>query len=500
MGYFGGAPPGAGRRWTTNHGTKWKCRALGNNQPAPRLGRPTRLLPCAPLAETLAPFQSSNMRAIHSFFAIGGLLIAASAAPCLGQPGDRLSLELRDFGRNARTDAGWSAWAQREEIQPKCFVDTVHFRSAPDALAISGNGNPAEYGGWAYPVNGIRAGQYYRLTAFYRAQAVPDERRQVVARIDWLDNLGRRVGQPDYAYQASADGDWTRVTLLVPAPLQAARARIELSLGWAPLGTVWWDDITFEEAQPPPPRWVRVGTVSLHPRSNPDNLGAFLQALDRIARDRPDIVCLGEELLLEGTSRPYVGAAEPIPGPSTGRLGEKARRYGMYIVAGLTERDGPVVYNTAVLIDRHGNVAGRYRKVNLPREEIEGGVTPGGAYPVFDTDFGKIGLMICWDGEYVDPARAMAIQGAEILFVPAAGGYLTLLKARALENHLYVVSSGFDVESAIIDPTGMVLFSTMDSGVDKTMAVNLEDRFMDPWLGDMRARFHKEIRRDIPMP
>ena len=63
-----------------------------------------------------------------------------------------------------------------------------------------------------------------------------------------------------------------------------------------------------------------------------------------------------------------------------------------------------------------------------------------------------------------------------------------------------MVSSGFDLESAIIDPTGAVLFSTMDSGVDKTISVNLEDRFTDSWLGDMRARFHKEIRRDIPMP
>jgi predicted amidohydrolase len=170
----------------------------------------------------------------------------------------------------------------------------------------------------------------------------------------------------------------------------------------------------------------------------------------------------------------------------------------MYVVAGLTERAGGVVYNTAVLIDRHGNVAGKYRKVYLPREEVEGGLTPGRDFPVFDTDFGRIGMMICWDSQYVDPARALAIQGAEILFVPAAGGYMTLLKARALENHLYLVSSGDDVESAIIDPTGEVLFATKESGVNKTISVNLEDRHIDPWLGDMRARFHKEVRMDLP--
>jgi hypothetical protein len=78
--------------------------------------------------------------------------------------------------------------------------------------------------------------------------------------------------------------------------------------------------------------------------------------------------------------------------------------------------------------------------------------------------------------------------------------YLTLLRARALENHLYIVSSGFDVESSIIDPKGEVLFATMDSGVTKTISVNLADRSMDSWLGDMRARFHKEIRTDIAAP
>jgi len=415
-------------------------------------------------------------------------------------PAQGLRIELNDFSGDGQAAGGWSAWAQRDEVRPRCFVDSAHFRSAPAALAISGNDNPLEYGGWVHPIGGIEPGRFYRITAYYSAQSVPDERRQVLARLDWLDKSGRRVAQPDYAYETEAAGDWKRVTLRVPAPPQAASVRLELTLGWAPQGTVWWDDITFEEVSPPADRWVRVGTVSLHPRNNPDNVGAYLQALDAIAKDKPDIVCLGEEILNEGNSRTYLETAEPIPGPSTRRLGESARKYGMYLVAGLIERDGRAAYNTSVLIDRHGDVAGRYRKVYLPREEIEGGLTPGSSCPVFDTDFGRIGTMVCWDAEYVDPARALAVQGAEIILVPAAGGYLTLLKARALENHLYVVSSGFDVESSIIDPTGEVLFATKDSGVSKVIAINLAERFTDPWLGDMRPRFHKEMRSDIGAP
>lgn len=429
-----------------------------------------------------------------------GCLAAVPACPCQTQLGDRLCLELPDIGRDGHAAAGWSTWAEREEIKPRCFFDATHSRTKSAALAISGDGIPAEHGGWAYLIKGVRPAQYYRLTAFYQARSVSDESRQIVARIDWLDDKGQRVGQPDYAYETAADGEWTRTALAVPAPPNAACAKIELSLGWAPQGTVWWNDITFEETVPPPARWVRIGTVCMHLRTNPDNLGAYLRAIDGIAKDRPDIVCLGEEIILAGTTKGYAGAAEEIPGPSTHRLGESARKYGMYIVAGLTERAGHAIYNTAVLIDRHGNLAGKYRKVFLPREEIEGGIAPGDSYPVFDTDFGRIGIMLCWDDEYVDPARALAIQGAEILFLPTAGGYLTLFKATAMQNHVYFVSSGGGVESAIIDPTGKVLFATNESGAIKTIAVNLADRFVDPWLGDLRARFHKEVHGGMALP
>ena len=434
------------------------------------------------------------MRPRPTLSLFAGLTIAALAAPLTAGAAE----PPREFGA---ADPGWTVWAPRDLIRPRCYVDVSPVPPARPVLAVMGNGNPGECGGWERTEAGIVPGRYYRLSARYRTQQVPDEQRQVVARLDWQDGSGRRVGEPDYAYETSAEGTWTRVSMAVPAPAGASQVRIELWLCWAPQGTVWWDGVTLGEAQEPPPRVVRLGTISLHPHgSAQENLAAYLQALDEIAADKPDIVCLGEEILLEGSSRSYAGAAEPIPGPSTRLLGEKARKYSMYIVAGLTESAGKLDYNTAVLIDRHGQVAGKYRKVYLPREEVEGGLTPGDSCPVFDTDFGRIGMMICWDAEYGDPARAMALQGAEALFVPAAGGYLTLLRARALENHLYVVSSGNDVESAIIDPTGEVLFATLESGVHKVVSVDLSHRFTDPWLGDMRPRFHKELRRDLAAP
>ena len=431
------------------------------------------------------------------------LLAAVWPAPVTNVAGP-LRLELADFSvpGQAGNPQGWQTWAPRTELQPRCYVDTAEFRSKPDALAISGNGNPAGLGGWSYRASSIQAGLYYRLTAHYRTKAVSHEQLRVVARLDWQDASQKRVGYPDYAYSNQPVGDWKKVTLEAPAPKGATAVRIELSLSWSPQGTVWWDDVVLEEVPAPRPRPVRIGSVSLRPRQTGGKEGsvsAFLQALDEVALGKPDIVCLGEGITLIGHNATFPALAEPIPGPTTERLGTKARQHHMYIVAGVYEREGDVLYNTAVLIDRQGKVAGKYRKVYLPREEIEGGLTPGNIYPVFETDFGRIGMMICWDSQYADPARALAVQGAEIIFLPIWGGYSTLMQARALENHVYLVTAGYDCETAIYNPLGEALHTTKDSGVFKTVTVDLSRRFVEPWLGNMRGRFHKELRLDVPI-
>jgi predicted amidohydrolase len=166
----------------------------------------------------------------------------------------------------------------------------------------------------------------------------------------------------------------------------------------------------------------------------------------------------------------------------------------------MDEREGEAVYNTAVLIDRQGRVAGKYRKVYIPREEIEVGITPGNDYPVFDTDFGRIGIMICWDSEYPEPARALALQGAEIILLPIWDGDKTLVKARAIENHLFLVESSYGSPTQILDPDGKQIALAPEIGTAAIATIDLNRRYKDPWLGDMRARMMKEYRGDIPIP
>lgn len=120
--------------------------------------------------------------------------------------------------------------------------------------------------------------------------------------------------------------------------------------------------------------------------------------------------------------------AEPIPGPSTGFYGELAKQYGVVIVTSLFEKRAPGLYhNTAVVIEKDGMIAGKYRKMHIPDDPAyyeKFYFTPGdlGFHPI-DTSIGRLGVLVCWDQWYPEAARLMALQGAEILIYPTAIGY-----------------------------------------------------------------------------
>lgn len=385
----------------------------------------------------------------------------------------------------------WSLWAPRAEIQPQG-------EQREGALILRGAGNAAAAGGWQRTHPGIRPGQWYRLTATYEPRAgIALPQRQVVARIDWRSGEGRRAGQPEYAWQERREGAARHLTLLAQAPPQAAAATVQLWLVEAADGVVHWRDISFAEAEPPAPRKARIATLRLRPKGE-DPLARFIE-LARTAPAGADLILLPEGATVVGTGRSYADVAEPVPGPSTLRLGELARAKKAWVVAGVYEKEGGAVYNTAVLIDREGRYAGKYRKVYIPREELEGGITAGNDYPVFDTDFGRVGMMICWDVQYADPARALALRGAELILMPIWGGNQVLGRARAIENHVFLASSGYDYPSAIIDPDGETLTSQETDGTIAVAEIDLEKRYADRWLGHMRGRFFREVRLDAPV-
>jgi predicted amidohydrolase len=393
---------------------------------------------------------------------------------------------------------GWRSECPRDEIAPAFRVEHSGAGTSPHAylLGLAGRGDPAVDGRWVRTVP-VKEGNYYQFAAEYQARNVDHPERSVLARVEWLDDHGRRVETPEYPLTSphfTRDG-WTVLTGIYPAPKQAAQARLELHLRWAPRGDVRWRNADLKSTAPPATRPVRLAAVNHRPRgtrSPQENLDQFAGLVAEAARRRSDIVCLPEGITVVGNGKSYFEAAEPIPGPSTRFLGELARNHRLYLVAGLYEREGKTIYNTSVLIGRDGTLAGKYRKVCLPREEIEGGITPGHEYPVFDTDFGRVGMMICWDVHFPEVARALAVRGAEVILMPIWGGNETLARARAIENQLYLVASGYDFKTAIFDKTGRPLAETTEDPSVLVTEVDLNERQLWPWLGDWRARIWRE--------
>ncbi|MDX2149314.1 MAG: carbon-nitrogen hydrolase family protein [Bryobacteraceae bacterium] len=389
--------------------------------------------------------------------------------------------------------AEWRLWSPRPEIAPKVSQQAGE-------LVIEGAGNAAAFGGWEEVRDGIKPGAWYRFQATYTAGGLDAEWKQVWARLDWVRADGKRAGQPEYAYRVTANRE---VLMEAPAPENAVRVRIQLLLVNAPQGRVAWRNTSFRPIDAPAPRLVTIATVRYRAAKQPSaeaNVARFLEVAAAKLPAKPDVVLFPEGMTLVGTGKSYADVAEAVPGPTTLALGTFARRHKTWVAAGILEREGDAIYNTAVLIGRNGELAGKYRKVYLPREEMEGGITPGSSYPVFDTDFGKVGMMICWDVQYADPARALAVQGAEVILMPIWGGSQLLGRARALENHVFLVSSGYDYPAAVVDPMGEILSTSEEQGTVAVATVDLNKRYADAWLGYMRARYFKELRLDIPVP
>lgn len=122
-------------------------------------------------------------------------------------------------------------------------------------------------------------------------------------------------------------------------------------------------------------------------------------------------------------------------------------------------------FNTAVLFDRKGEFIGRYDKTHLTIEELFDGLSCGADYPVFDLDFGRIAVHICYDEWFPEVSRLYAHKGAEILFLPVWGGKPMTWRTRALDNNIYFVASSITPPNMVIDSSGRIIAETHDDGI-----------------------------------
>jgi predicted amidohydrolase len=212
------------------------------------------------------------------------------------------------------------------------------------------------------------------------------------------------------------------------------------------------------------PRKIVVATGSFGLPANTtytSNLDLGYALLDAAGSANADIVCLPETYpRCTLPSSQSADVAQTIPGPVFDDLCARAQKYRMYVVAGLTERRDGQLINTAVLIDRDGRFIGQYDKIHPTIGEIESGIVPADVVKVFDLDFGRVGVAICYDIGWPGVWDELGRLGAEVVFWPSAydGGFP--LQTYAWRNFYYVVSSVWSFHSRIIDITGQHLAST----------------------------------------
>jgi N-carbamoylputrescine amidase len=182
-----------------------------------------------------------------------------------------------------------------------------------------------------------------------------------------------------------------------------------------------------------PAQTVKLGLIQTACSADPDvNLKKTLALAERAARRGAQIICTQElfrsQYFCQREDHKNFKLAEPIPGPSTAAFQKLAKKHQVVLIASLFEKRAAGVYhNTAAIIDADGSLLGRYRKMHIPDDPLyyeKFYFTPGDlGFKAWQTKYGKIGVLICWDQWYPEAARLTALQGAQILFYPTAIGW-----------------------------------------------------------------------------
>ena len=287
---------------------------------------------------------------------------------------------------------------------------------------------------------------------------------------------------------------------------------------------------------------IKVGILQQHNVADrTDNMMRLAKGIEDLAKRGAELIVLQELhnslYFCQVEDVNNFDLAEPIPGPSTGFYGELARQFGVVIVTSLFEKRAAGLYhNTAVVIEKDGTIAGKYRKMHIPDDPAyyeKFYFTPGdlGFHPI-ETSIGKLGVLVCWDQWYPEAARLMALQGAEMLIYPTAIGYAeedtpeeqqrqreawtTVMRGHAVANGLPVIAVnrvGFESDpsnqtpgiqfwgsSFIAGPQGE-LFYRASENEEESLVVELDLERSEnvrrwwPFLRDRRIEEYSEITK-----
>lgn len=305
----------------------------------------------------------------------------------------------------------------------------------------------------------------------------------VLGWMSWLDQDGNNI---ETSYLEADGPDF--FARAMRRPEGAVQLQLAASLRYTD------EEVTFRDitctAGTLKPRKVRIVVAKNTPKQgqeatcedNQDRMESVFRQLEQ-AGEKPDLVVFPETLLTRWVPDlgPSLGT-QPIPGPHTDWAGAWAKKLNTNVVVSLREEKDGQYFNSAAVIDRAGKVVGVYHKTQLTIGEYEGGYEWGEDLPVFDLDFGRIGVLICWDMWFPEAIRTLRMKGAEVLAYPIASTsrkhFDTMWRTRAMENGIVLaasISGGDTCPSRVISAGGELLAETYTPQTYAAATVDLAD-------------------------
>lgn len=243
-----------------------------------------------------------------------------------------------------------------------------------------------------------------------------------------------------------------------------------------------------------------------------ENVRTVKTYLEKIKDENPDFVILPEMFCCPYQTENFPIYAEKEGGPVWQQLSGYAKQYGIYLIGGsMPEKDAEGnVYNTSYIFDREGKQIGKHRKVHLFDIDVKGGqtfkesntLTAGDSDTVFDTEFGKIGVMLCFDIRFPELSRMMVNDGAKVIFVPAAFNMTTgpahwelSFRTRALDNQIYMVgcAPARDITAGYISWGHSIVTNPWGAVVD------MLDEKEGILLAELDMGYEERVREELPL-
>ena len=385
----------------------------------------------------------------------------------------------------------WGWWSPREELSPEFFING-------NKLKISANNNQYVYGKFISGEIPVSDSSVIVFEVSYSCKNVTNEEKSIFAMINFYN------GEKILLERSYAENKTKKLYRRLDVPENAEYITLEIGVRWQSEASVEFDNIVLEFANEKTQRLVKIATAYKDPCNTfAENLDGMIDIINKAGKSSPDVILLSELVYETCHDADFTleEKAQEIPGPLTNKIGEYAKKYNAYIIFSMNEKEDGAIYNTAVIIDRNGKVCGKYRKIHLPLFEAEWGTSPGDSHGVFDLDFGRIGVIICYDQMFPESSRTLALMGAEIIFLPTQGEDEVVQRAIARTNGVHVVVSGYQSPSCsrIINPLGEITNFVPDKDTAYAAEqIDLNKRFFTYWMsvgpanGEPKVLFQKE--------